>query len=116
MPIGAPMRSHPEKAGMAWPVVCCSALIPAAALALTGAIGLTPASAGAATWQIASVIGDPAGQIQLSDVAASGPDNAWITGFGCTDSSSSCAVIQDWNGQSWQPFTLPDSSIFGFGT
>jgi hypothetical protein len=58
------------------------ALIPAAALTLTGAIGLTPASAGAATWHIASIVGDPAGQTQLSDVAASGPDNSWITGVG----------------------------------
>jgi hypothetical protein len=93
------------------------ALVPATALAL-GAIGLTPASAGAATWQLVSVVGDPAGGTQFSDVAASGPDNAWITGVGCTDSScaSQGAIIEQWNGQSWQPFTLPDSSIFGFGT
>jgi hypothetical protein len=93
------------------------ALVPATALAL-GAIGLTPASAGAATWQLVSVVGDPAGQTQLSDVAASGPGNAWITGVGCADSSCALpgATIEQWNGQSWQPFTLPDSSIFGFGT
>jgi hypothetical protein len=95
------------------------ALVPAAALALTGAIGLTPASAGAATWQIASVVGDPAGQTSFSDVAASGPDNAWVAGFGCTDSScaSTGAIIQHWNGQSWQPFTLPESNAgaSGFG-
>jgi hypothetical protein len=93
------------------------ALVPATALAL-GAIGLSPASAGAATWQLVSVVGDPAGQTQLSDAAASGPNNAWITGVGCTDSScaSQGAIIEQWNGQRWQPFTLPDSSIFGFGT
>jgi hypothetical protein len=93
------------------------ALVPATALAL-GAIGLSPASAGAATWQLVSVVGDPAGQTQLSDVTASGPGNAWITGAGCTDSScgSQGPIIEQWNGQSWQPFTLPDSSIFGFGT
>ena len=93
------------------------ALIPAAALALTGTIGLTPGGASTATWQINSVIGDPAGQTLLNSVAASGPDNAWVTGAGCTDSScaSQGAIIQRWNGQSWQPFDLPDSSIFGFG-
>src|SRR5215469_15572595 len=93
------------------------ALIPAAALALTGAIGLSPASGGTATWQINSVIGDPAGQTALGSVAASGPDNAWVAGAGCTDSSCSSfgAIVQQWNGQNWQPFNLPDSSIFGFG-
>src|SRR5215469_6493950 len=93
------------------------ALIPAAALALTGAIGLAPGAASSATWQINSVIGDPAGQTQLNSVAASGANNAWVTGAGCTDSScaSQGAIIQQWNGQSWQPFNLPDSSIFGFG-
>lgn len=93
------------------------ALIPAATLVLTGATGLAPAPASTATWQIASIVGDPTGQTLLSDVAASGPDNAWVTGAGCTDSScaSQGAIIQQWNGQSWQPFNLPDSSIFGFG-
>jgi hypothetical protein len=93
------------------------ALIPSAALALTGAIGLSPASAGAATWQIATVVGDPAGQTQFNSVAVSGADNAWVAGVGCTDIScaSQGAIIQQWNGQSWQPFNLPDSSIFGFG-
>src|SRR5215469_4356112 len=93
------------------------ALIPAAALALTGAIGLSPGAASSATWQINSVIGDPAGQTVLNSVAASGANNAWVTGAGCTDSScaSQGAIIQQWNGQSWQPFNLPDSSIFGFG-
>lgn len=94
------------------------ALIPAAALALTGAIGLSPASAGAATWQIAAVVGDPAGQTQLSDVAASGPDNAWVTGIGCGDAFCSTlgAAVEQWNGQGWQPFTLPDSNIGGSGS
>ena len=93
------------------------ALSPSAALALTGAIGLSPASAGAATWQIATVVGDPAGQTQFNSVAVSGADNAWVAGVGCTDIScaSQGAIIQQWNGQSWQPFNLPDSSIFGFG-
>jgi hypothetical protein len=93
------------------------ALIPAATLALTGAIGLSPASGGTATWQINSVIGDPAGQTSLDSVAASGPDNAWVAGAGCTDSSCSSfgAIVQQWNGQSWRPLNLPDSSIFGFG-
>jgi hypothetical protein len=94
------------------------ALIPAAALALTGAIGLSPASAAAATWQIAAVVGDPAGQTQLSDVAASGPDNAWVTGIGCGDAFCSTlgAAVEQWNGQGWQPFTLPDSNIGGSGS
>src|SRR5215467_11627133 len=93
------------------------ALIPAAALALTGAIGLSPASGGTATWQLVSVVGDPGGQTSLGSVAASGPDNAWVAGAGCTDSSCSSfgAIVQQWNGQNWQPFSLPDSSIFGFG-
>lgn len=88
------------------------ALVPVGALALTGAIGLAPASAGTVTWQIASVVGDPAGQLEFTDVAASGPDNAWITGKGCGDVLCSTPVEQ-WNGQSWQPFTLPDSNIGG---
>jgi len=89
------------------------ALVPAAALVLTGPISLAPASAGTATWQIASVVGDPASQTRLSDVAASGPDNAWVGGSGCTDSScaTEAAIIQQWNGQSWQTVTLPDTNV-----
>jgi hypothetical protein len=94
------------------------ALVPAAVLALTGAIGLAPASGSAATWQIASVVGDPAGQTQFSDVAASGPDDAWVTGIGCGDvlCSTLGAAVEQWNGQSWQPVTLPDSNIGGSGS
>lgn len=93
------------------------ALVPAATLALTGAIGFAPASASQATWQIASVVGDPAGATQFSDVAASSPDNAWVTGIGCGDAFCSTlgAAVQRWDGQSWQPFNLPDSNIGGSG-
>jgi hypothetical protein len=89
------------------------ALVPATAVALTGAISLAPASAGTAAWQIASVVGDPAGQTQFTDVTASGPGNAWVTGIGCGDvfCSTLSAAVEQWNGQSWQPFTLPDSNI-----
>jgi hypothetical protein len=99
------------------------ALVPAATLTLMGAIGLAPASASAATWQISSVVGDPAGLTSFTDVAASGPDNAWVDGVVCTDNlgSGECggqtAAVEQWNGQSWQPITLPDSSLgeSGFG-
>jgi hypothetical protein len=94
------------------------ALVPATALAL-GAIGLTPASAGAATWQLVSVVGDPTAQVELGSVATSGADNAWVAGV--TNCDASCpnqtAIVEQWNGQSWQPFTMPDSNVgaSGFG-
>jgi hypothetical protein len=97
------------------------ALVPAAALTLTGAIGLAPASASAATWQISSIVGDPAGLTSFTDVAASGPDNAWVAGIVCTDNlgSGECggqtAIVEQWDGQTWQPVTLPDSNLGGSG-
>jgi hypothetical protein len=95
------------------------ALVPVSALALTGAIGLSPASAGAATWQIATVVGDPGLQTQFSSVAASSPGNAWAAGVTCSDifCSSLTAIAEQWNGQGWQPVTLPDTNVgaSGFG-
>ncbi len=57
------------------------ALIPAATLFLTGAIGLAPAVAAPASWQINSVVGDPTLQTQFSSVAAPSADNAWVGGI-----------------------------------
>lgn len=100
------------------------ALLPVAALTVIGAIGLTPAlsssakpPASSATWQINSVVGDPASFTQFTTAAASGPDNAWVGGFACTDSSctSHTAVIQQWNGQSWQTVNLPDTNVGASG-
>ena len=94
-----------------------SAFIPAVTLALTGAIGLTPAAASSATWQINSVVGNPASQPGFSTVVASSADNAWAGGL--TNCDSSCAtqmaMVEQWNGQSWQPVTLPDSNLGGAG-
>jgi hypothetical protein len=85
------------------------ALVPAAALALTGAIGLTPASASSLTWQLTSVVGDPAGQTAFTSVTASSADNAWVAGNSCTDVSCPAAIVEQWNGQSWQPVTVPSN-------
>jgi hypothetical protein len=94
------------------------ALIPAAALALTGAISLSPASASSATWQLVSVVGDPTSQVLLSSVAASSADNAWVAGLTNCDASCSTqtAIVQQWNGQRWQTVTLPDSNVGGSDT
>src|SRR5215472_10840162 len=85
------------------------ALIPAAALALTGAIGLIPASGSTATWHIASVVGDPSLQTQFSSAAASSPGNAWVGGVTCSDifCSSLTAIAEQWNGHGWQRVSLP---------
>jgi hypothetical protein len=93
------------------------ALIPAAALTLSGAIGLAPASASTGTWQISAIVGDPTGLTSFTDVAASGPNNAWVGGNVCTDNlgggecGGQTAIVEQWNGQSWQGVTLPDSNL-----
>jgi hypothetical protein len=115
---GDALRSHPEKRGMAMARrFLFRALVPAAVLALSGAIGLTPASASTATWQISLVAGDPAGQTQFGSVAASSSDNAWAGGTTCGDSACDTltAIVEQWNGQVWQPVTLPDSNLGGSG-
>ncbi len=97
------------------------ALVPAAALTLLGAISLAPASASTATWQISAIVGDPTGLTSFTDVAASGPDNAWVTGTICTDNlgggecGGQAATVEQWNGQSWQAVTLPDSNLGASG-
>jgi hypothetical protein len=96
-------------------------LVPAAALTLLGSIGLTAASASTSTWQINSVVGDPAGLTTFTDAAASGPGNAWVAGIACTDNlgggecGAQTAVVEQWNGTSWQAVTLPDSNLGGSG-
>jgi hypothetical protein len=56
------------------------ALIPAAALVLTGAIGLAPASAAPASWQIALTTGGATYSL-FGSAAASSPGNAWVAGY-----------------------------------
>jgi hypothetical protein len=84
---------------------------------LTGAIGLTPAPASTAAWQINSVAGDPTAQVGFNSVAASGADNAWAAGLTNCDASCSTqtATVEQWNGRSWQPVTLPDNNLGGAG-
>jgi hypothetical protein len=76
---------------------------PLAVAALTLAAALTPAQASpAAGWRIAEVYGPSAGYPNLQSVAASGRDDAWVSG-----ESFGALVIYHWNGTSWKRLTVP---------
>jgi len=80
-------------------------------------------SAGAAdspSWQISTTVSPPSDfSVQLTGIAASGPDNAWIAGNG-----SPTPVLEQWTGTQWQDAALPaavtdpssSASVYTIGT
>lgn len=83
--------------------------------ALAGALVAVPGLSRAASqpgWRVVAVLRENTSQLNgtlLSNVAATGPDNAWLAGTYCTNSDCkrSTLLVQHWTGKAWQVIAVP---------
>jgi hypothetical protein len=67
------------------------------------------AAAGGGSWH-STEFTLPGGTMSITDVAASGPSNAWAVGNGSSPPSSPAfGLVNRWNGRGWQPVRLSKS-------
>jgi hypothetical protein len=86
-----------------------AAAVVVAGSALTLAVGLLPAQAATAGWRIDTTLA-LRGEVSLfTDVAASGPADAWAIGLAAKTKGTSLpqTIISHWTGKAWRPVTLP---------
>lgn len=84
-----------------------SALALAAALPATGASARPVQPATSAAWRVSQVIAASNGNVLLTCASATSPKDAWAAGISIQGNGDARALIEHWDGASWQPAPVP---------